>query len=244
MSEQQARTDQRFDLALVTPVYNEEECIADVINSWHAMLKDAVPNHRMIVLNDGSKDNTAGVLEQFAGNPHIHVVNKANSGHGPTILMGYREAVEVADWVFQVDSDNEMPPEAFPKLWADREHFDFLFGIRGGREQNLGRFVITRVSRLAVWALFGGGVKDVNVPYRLMRAGKLRPILEQIPDDTFAPNIVISGLAAYQRNRINNYDVTHRNRQTGSVSIVKWKLWKAAMRAFRQTVRIGFSKRR
>lgn len=226
----------KLDLALVMPVYNEQDCIVDVVRSWKEVLSGLGMRYQVIVLNDGSKDRTAEKLAAFDGAPAIVVVNKKNSGHGPTILQGYRMAVEKAEWVFQCDSDNEMPAEHFPPLWARRETHDALFGIRDGRAQNVGRKLISVCSRLTVKMLFGRGVQDVNTPYRLMRASVLKQIVGQIPTDTFAPNVIISGAIAQAGLRICNLPVPHEGRRTGSVSIVKWKLWKAAIRSFWQTL--------
>ncbi|MEN6626055.1 MAG: glycosyltransferase family 2 protein [Candidatus Sumerlaeia bacterium] len=233
----------QHELVLVMPVYNEEDCIAGVVRQWAEVLERTVPDYKMLVLNDGSRDRTARALEPFANNPKIEIVDKPNSGHGPTILMGYRRAVAEGAWVFQTDSDDEMPAESFPELWGRREDFDFLFGARGGREQSLGRKLISQVSRLAVRLLFKPGVDDVNTPYRLMRAEALAEILPAIPDDAFAPNVIISGLCARRGCRIDNAVVPHRGRRTGSVSIVKWKLWKSAARALVQTINVAMRSR-
>jgi dolichol-phosphate mannosyltransferase len=224
------------ELALVMPVYNEEGCIVEVLRSWKDTLSRLGIRYELIVLNDGSKDRTAEALASFAGDPTIVVVNKRNSGHGPTILEGYRMAVKRAPWVFQCDSDDEMRAEHFPSLWGLREGYDALFGIRAGREQNSGRKLISACSRLTVKFMFGAGVQDVNTPYRLMRASLLEQVLEQIPPDTFAPNVIISGAFAQAGLRLYNVPVPHEGRRTGSVSIVKWKLWKAAVRSFWQTL--------
>jgi glycosyltransferase involved in cell wall biosynthesis len=222
---------------MVMPVYNEEECIADVVKSWRDTLAGLDIQFRMIVLNDGSRDGTEQALAGFADDDRIEVVNKQNSGHGPTILEGYRSAVTMADWVFQCDSDDEMKAEFFPDLWQKRDEHDALFGVRQGRVQNLARIVISTIARLTVRVFFGRGVVDINTPYRLIRRGLLEQIVQQIPDDTFAPNVIISGSLARAGVRICNHPVPHQNRQTGAVSIVKWKLCKSAVRAFWQTLR-------
>ena len=172
----------------------------------------------------------------FAGDKRVEVVQKANSGHGPTILMGYRKAVEIADWVFHCDSDGETKAEYFPALWEQRDRYDALFGTRAGRQQNLARKLISAGSRLTVRLLFGKGVRDVNTAYRLIRAPILKPILPQIPDATFAPNVIISGTMAKAGLRFFHYPVPFEYRKTGTVSIAKWKLWKVAFRSFWQTL--------
>lgn len=225
----------RRDLILVMPVYNEAECIAGVVEKWRDAFQDLNINAELIVLNDGSKDETARRLEQFADDARVTVVNKTNSGHGPTILGGYREAVKRADWVFQVDSDDEMQPDQFGEFWKRRDKYDAIFGIRWHREQDAGRRVLSAGSRILVRLFFGRGVRDVNVPYRLMRADKLAPIVKVIPDDTFAPNLLISGVFGQSAKRVTNRNVLHENRKTGMVSLKSSKLWKIALKSGRQT---------
>jgi len=241
LSDQMGR---KHELALVMPVYNEEECVAEVLRAWHGELSRLGIDFRMIVLNDGSTDRTKEKLAAFASNPHIQIITKRNSGHGPTILQGYHMAVLSAHWVFQTDSDDEISPDHFSSLWSKRHDFDAIFGVRTGRNQNIGRKFISFVSRLTVRLLFGAGCRDVNVPYRLIRTTILQDILEKIPDDTFAPNVIISGALGLCHARILNVPVPFRGRRTGAVSIVKWKLWRAAFLALAQTVKAAVRFRR
>ncbi len=218
------------------PVYNEEECIVGVVNDWRSALSGLNIDFKMIVLNDGSKDNTAQALEAFADYPRVEVINKTNSGHGPTILRGYHQAVDSAEWVFQCDSDDEMKPDSFAALWEKRNRFDALFGVRKERRQNISRKFISFCSRFTVNLLFGKSIADVNTPYRLLRANYLKVIINQIPAETFAPNIIISGAFTRAGLRVYEHEVPHENRKTGQASIVKWNLWKSAVKAFGQTL--------
>lgn len=229
----------KYELALVMPVYNEAECIVEVVQSWRDELSRLGISFVMLVLNDGSGDLTAQKLSFFRDDQAIRVLEKHNSGHGPTILLGYNLAHPLAHWVFQTDSDNEMSPRHFQELWQRRDDYDALFGKRHNRQQASGRRLISAGSRLTVRLLFRGGVHDVNTPYRLIRSPLLKRIVDRIPPDTFAPNIIISGAAALWRARILNLAVPHEGRRTGSVSIVKWKLWRAACRSFLQTVKLS-----
>ncbi len=225
-----------LDLAVVMPVYNEEECIVKVLESWLDVLSDLGMKFQIIVVNDGSSDSTQEALQVFNNDNRIEVINKTNSGHGPTILMGYRESVKLADWTFQCDSDDEMKPDYFSSLWEKREQYDALFGLRTDRDQNLSRKFISICSRALVHLLFGTGVTDVNTPYRLIHSNILEQIVCQIPPDNFAPNVIISGALLKHKLCIYEHPVPHKNRKTGKVSIVKWKLWKSVVKAFCQTL--------
>ncbi len=226
----------RRELILVMPVYNEAECISGVVEKWRDAFERLAIDFELLVLNDGSKDDTARELERFQSAPRVRVINKTNSGHGPTILQGYREAVAHADWVFQVDSDDEMGPQSFADFWKRRERYDAIFGVRWHRQQDAQRRVLSAGSRVLVRLLFGRGVRDVNVPYRLMRASKLVPIVAAIPDDTFAPNLLISGVLGRNRHRVTNRNVLHENRKTGTASLDPRKLGRIALLSGRQTL--------
>jgi glycosyltransferase involved in cell wall biosynthesis len=228
-----------LDLIVVMPAYNEGDCIAEVVTAWRRTLTGLAIDFRILVLDDGSTDDTVARLAVFSDDSRIEVITKPNRGHGPAILDGYRLAAAQADWVFQCDADDEMSPDAFPALWRMREDLDALFGFREGRSQPLGRRLISAVSRLTVNLAYAPGVDDVNTPYRLMRSAILGPIVAAIPATTFAPNVVISGTMALADLRIANIPVPHRARRTGAVSIVKWRLWKAAARSLVQTVALA-----
>ncbi len=232
-----------LDVVVVMPVYNEAECIAEVIEDWTGELDRLGIAYRLLVLNDGSRDATASVLRRFEGTPGVRVINKINAGHGPTVLMGYALASREAHWVFQVDSDNEITAEQFKQLWAAREGHVAVMGIREGREQPISRKTISLVSRAVVRIFYGSGIIDVNCPFRLMRSDALRQMLTRIPENTFAPNVAISGLLALRQAKVLNLPVRHSNRRTGEVSIKKWKLLKAALKSFCQIIALRFSAR-
>ncbi len=222
------------DLTLVMPIYNEEGCIAEVVEAWLRILERLQISFSMILLDDGSTDGTAGILQRFSSDPRIVVIKKSNSGHGPTILLGYRLATDRSPWVFQTDSDDEIPPESLPDFWRNRDGADAILGIRTGRAQNASRRLMSRVSRVIARWLFRSTIADVNVPYRLLRSSTLKSALALIPADSFSPNILITAFFSLAGLRMRSLPVQYRNRGTGSTSLAKWRLWKGAMRAFLQ----------
>jgi len=224
-----------LELTLVMPVYNEEEIISFVIQDWIRELRELKIDFTFKVYNDGSKDNTLHILNQEDKKyPELHVIDKPNSGHGPTILQGYREADTT--WILHVDSDNEMRAKHFEILWNNREEFDLLIGIRQSRKQPLPRKIVTVISRATVKTFFGKGVTDVNSPYRLIRKEAFENIIQSIRQDTFAPNVIISGMAAKKNLRIFETEVPIKFRTTGEVSIKKWTLFKSAVKSWWQTL--------
>jgi len=233
-------------LNVVMPVYNEEAIAGTVVRAWCRMLGELGVDYRFHAYNDGSRDGSLAVLRALARElPRLVVHDKPNTGHGPTILGGYRAHAD-ATWLFQIDSDDEVSPDDFPAMWAARHEYDLLIGRRPDRHGPRSRRLVSAVSRFTVRLCFGTGVSDPNCPFRLMRAEKFRALLERLPPDTFAPNIMVSGFAMRAGLRIRESPVTHRGRRTGEVSIKRLRLLRAACRSFGQTLRFwwGQGKRR
>ena len=168
-------------------------------------------------------------MEIFRSDPNIEIIHQENLGHGPTILRGYRRGIEIADWVFQCDSDDEISIQYLPVFWQRRDQYSAIFGIRHYPKRDLSRGIISQIARMTVRILFGPGVSDVNVPYRLIRASLLKDLIPQIPPWTFAPNVIISGAIAHDAFHLLEIPVQYQARKSGDSSIVRLKLWKAAV---------------
>jgi dolichol-phosphate mannosyltransferase len=227
-----------LDLSVVIPAYNEAAAIRGVIEAWAGELDRLGVEYEIRVYDDGSADATPTVLrETAAALPRLVVVRHTNRGHGPTVLRGYHEAR--GEWVFQTDGDGEASPADFARLWSARDAYDILVGNRVTRHAPFARRCVTVGCRLAMRLLFGTRIVDANCPYRLIRRTSLVAMLRALPDETFAPNAVLSGLAARRGLRIFETPVAWEARRTGTVSIFGWRLWKGAIRSLRQSVVIA-----
>jgi glycosyltransferase involved in cell wall biosynthesis len=220
------------------PAYNEEALIEGVVRNWLVELSRLGIDYEMRVYDDGSRDRTGEILDRLAAaEARLLVIRQTNCGHGATILRGYNDAA--SEWIFQVDGDGEIPPAGFEPLWRNREGHDFLVGFRQGRQDVVDRRLVTRVSRLSVRLLYGPGIVDVNSPCRLMRRTAVAPLLPFVAG-TFAPNVILSGLAVRAKLRIYQAPVQFTPRTAGTVSIAGRKLWRVAARSFRETVAVSF----
>jgi glycosyltransferase involved in cell wall biosynthesis len=231
--------DSTRDLTVVMPVYNEADCIEACVCSWVEQLSELGIRYRIDIYDDGSTDDTAQVLASVARLPCVRVEKKSNEGHGPTILRGYRNAVAESVWVLQVDSDDEIPASAFPSVWALAGEADAVLGVRVGRQPAMLRLVISKVAAATTRVLFSSPVRDANVPFRLIRSSVLAPIVDRIPLDTFAPNVVISGALGRNGVRLREVEVPFVPRRTGTVSLRGFRTVREAARSFWQTARLA-----
>ncbi len=221
------------ELVIAMPAYNEEECIAEVVHKWCSLLRQlGLRSPIMIVVNDGSKDQTGTVLDKLKSSfPELHVIHQENTGHGRALRHAYDEAVKMgAEWVFQVDSDDQFMPSDFKLLWEQRQRSNFILGHRLNRDDPTHRKIITNILKLVNLLLFGRLLRDANIPFRLIRGKYLGCLLEFVPPHLFAPNIFLSLTASADGQDLINIPVGHKERQTGQVSIVRWRLIKACMR--------------
>jgi dolichol-phosphate mannosyltransferase len=234
-----------LNLCLVMPVYNEYECIGQVIADWDNEFQKhfTTDQYRMVVVNDGSKDSTPQILDQLATQyPALVVVHQPNGGHGQAVYNGYKKAIELgAEFVFQTDSDDQFVATDFSLLWQRRQESDFILAQRKIRHDAFVRLVITRLVIFLNMCLFFRYIPDSNIPYRLMRGNYLEKLMQRMRFVPFIPNIFLSILAARENTPLLNIPVQHKERATGTVSILRWKLVKVCFLCAKQLVQLRFS---
>ena len=207
-------------LYIVIPAYNEQDNIRRVVEDWYPVVEKAGGESRLLIVDDGSKDDTFEILTRLARNrPRLKPVTKANQGHGATVLYGYRYALRAgADYVFQTDSDGQTLASEFWPFWKRRKQYDMVIGLRNHREDGLSRVIVTKVLKLTVLFCFHVYVPDANTPFRLMSAESLRANVRKIPKNYNLSNVVLSVL--YEKYYRTKYiPITFRPRQGGVNSI-------------------------
>ena len=219
------------NLAIIIPVFNEQDIIKKVINDWLFVAKKF--DGFIIVINDGSSDNSLKILNKISKkNNRLRVINKKNSGHGPSVYTGYKIALKKKfNYIFQVDSDDQFFSKDFNKLWLLRDENSLILGFRKKRYDSFHRLIITRILKILNLIIFRKFIPDVNIPYRLIGGEFLKKNLKFISSKSLAPNILISIKAAKDK-KIKSIVVSHKERLTGQVWIVKFNLIKFMFKVF------------
>lgn len=223
-------------LYIVMPAYNEEENIQQTIKEWCPIIDSLGNGSKLLIINDGSKDSTFEKASSLQGKyKNLEVINKQNSGHGPTCLYGYQLAVDAgADWVFQTDSDGQTKPEEFWQFWENRDKFDFIIGSRSSRQDGFSRIIVTKVLKMVLLYSFGVVIKDANTPFRLMKSKYLKLYLSKIPMDFFLANVLLSVLIVKKAEKIKWIDITFRPRQGGENSINISRIIRIGIKALKE----------
>ena len=225
------------------PVYNEALNLEAVLEEWMRVLQPASADLRFLVINDGSRDNSAAVLEamQARHGAFLIVYNRQNAGHGRSCRFGYEEALKLGlEWVFQIDSDGQCDPQYFRHFLENAQDHDCLFGYRKVREDGIARKIISVGCRCAtIWAT-GVDLKDPNVPYRMMRREALQNALTKVPAELDMQNVALS--LALKRDpalRWKYVPMVFRARRAGENSIHLLKILRMGWNLLNDLKRVG-----
>ena len=222
-------------LFIVMPAYNEQDNIADTLAAWYPVIERHAANgeSRLVAVNDGRKDDTFAVMQEFAkDHPLFTPLTKPNGGHGPTVIYAYNYAIEQgADWIFQTDSDGQTNPEEFEAFWEAREAYDGIFGNRTVRGDGNSRAMVEKVVCMLLRIYFGVKVPDANAPFRLMRAEKVAKYLKKLPEDYNLPNIMMTTYFVYYKERVSFREISFKPREKGTNSVNIKKIFKIGWQA-------------
>lgn len=225
-------------LSVIMPVYNEEGAIAAAVDEVQRHVLDHVPSSELVVVNDGSRDGTAKLLDQMAAaDARIRVIHQANGGHGKALMAGLRATN--GDFIFLIDSDRQIPLDDFKGAWDQvMAGHDAVFGVRRRRFDPKFRLYLTRLVRESVNVLFRVRLQDANVPYKLFRRAVWTSVSDCVPDDTLAPSMFLAIAAKSRGYKILELDVKHKERDTGEVSLRHFKLLKFCARGLAQMLHL------
>ena len=157
------------DISAVLPAFNEAGNLEQSVSRVAKALTHHARTFEIVVVDDGSRDETAAILERLATQyRELRVVrHPVNRGYGAALRSGF-EAARLG-WIFLIDADNQFDPEEVGLLTARAADADIVAGYRQQRRDPLGR-------RLNAWAfftvvrmLFGPLARDVNCAFKLMR---------------------------------------------------------------------------
>ena len=222
-------------LYIVVPAYNEAENIDNLIADWYPIVQkyNGDGESRLVIIDDGSKDNTYELLCKYAQDrPLLQPLTKTNSGHGPTVLYGYRYAIEnEADYIFQTDSDGQTKPEEFHQFWDLMGDYDAVLGNRSARQDGESRKFVENTLRFILKIIFGVSVPDANAPFRLMKRELVEKFISKMPEDFNLPNVMFTTYFTYFKEKVQFIKVTFMPRQGGKNSINIKKIIKIGWKA-------------
>lgn len=160
----------RPSISAFFPAYNDESTIGGLVSTTLHVLAEITDDFEVIVVNDGSTDGTADVLESLARDqPRLRLVHhRSNRGYGAALRSGFEHARK--DLIFYTDGDGQYDPGELPALFARMgEGVDIVNGFKLSRSDERIRIAVGSIYNWAARLFFRVPISDVDCDFRLIR---------------------------------------------------------------------------
>ncbi len=204
-------------LSLVLPAYNEQEVISQAVREADEALASLTADYEILVVDDGSTDGMADVLEQLAGQfDHLQVLRQPkNLGYGAALRRGFEAASK--ELVGFTDADCQFELSELKRLVFLSGDYDIVCGYRIDRQDPFLRCFYSNVYNTLVRTLLGTRVRDCDCALKLFHRETLR--LLPITTDGFLVNGEMLTEARQQDLSVVEVGVTHRPRAAGTSKV-------------------------
>ncbi|CAE08630.1 glycosyltransferase family 2 protein [Parasynechococcus marenigrum] len=202
-----------LDLSVVVPLYNEEESLPYLVEQLTDALRPSGERFELVLVNDGSSDRTAEVLEQLSHNVPELVAVLLRKNYGQTAAMAAGFDVAQGDVIVSLDGDLQNDPADIPMLLAKlREGYDLVSGWRHQRQDAaLQRKLPSRIANRLIGRVTGVKLHDYGCSLKAYRREVLSDMRLYGELHRFLP-----ALAFIEGARITEVKVNHRARQFGT----------------------------
>ena len=179
-------------ITVMMPAYNEEQDLPVLLGRIQRAL-EGWANYRILIVDDGSRDNTAQIVRDAAAQMPVELIqHPRNMGLGAAMRTGLNAASRSSDVVITLDADNSQDPELM-KSMVERlgEGFDVVIASRfQPGAQTIGvpafRILMSHVASARIRTIVGyPGVRDYTCGFRAYRGETLRNLIDTFGDDNF-----------------------------------------------------------
>jgi glycosyltransferase involved in cell wall biosynthesis len=215
----------RMKLSIIIPVYNEESTVSAVLKKVKEVTAGSGFDRELIVVDDGSTDGTPQLLDREKEDPAVTVHKSLiNLGKGAAIRIGL-EYVR-GDIVIIQDADLELNPEEYPLLVKPiiDGKYDVVYGsrFRGTNTNSVNAsFAANKFLTFLTNLLYGAKLTDMEVGYKVFRAGVIRGIKLKCFRFEFEPEITAKILRL--GHAICEVPISYRMRTRTQGKKINWK---------------------
>jgi glycosyltransferase involved in cell wall biosynthesis len=210
-------------ISVFFPAYNDALSLPTLLQRTFEVLPQCASDYEVIVVNDGSYDNTADVLSALAVRhaPHLRIVtHPENRGYGAALRSGFEAATK--DWVFYTDGDGQYDVGELPKLVQQiAADVGLVNGFKLERHDPTHRIVIGKIYNFCARMLFGIRLRDIDCDYRLVR----RKVLEDLQLSATSGAVCVELVRKIEltRWRVVEVGVHHYPRLHGRSQFFRWR---------------------
>ena len=197
-------------VSIIIPVYNEGDIIADIVGR----VRSLHPDFEVIVVNDGSIDDTAAEAQKAGAEVYSHPYN---IGNGAAIKSGIR--VATGNILVFMDGDGQHNPEDIARLLEYFPEFDMVVGARTISDQaSLGRALGNKIYNWFASYVAKFSIKDLTSGFRAVKSNVARNFLYLLPNTYSYPTTLTLGTLRSGMS-VKYIPVNIKKRQTGTSNI-------------------------
>jgi polyisoprenyl-phosphate glycosyltransferase len=213
-------------ISIVIPIFNEEENLDNLYNRLTAASPSWGEDYEIVLVDDGSRDNSLPMMRAFAEkDKHVRVVKLSrNFGHQPAISAGIQEAKGKA--VIIMDGDLQDPPEELHRFLAKwREGYDVVYAVRTKRKEGFfKKMAYSTFYRILAW------ISDIQIPldsgdFCVMDRKVVNVLVREMPEQIR----FVRGMRAYAGFKQVGVTYERAERAAGEVKYTLSKLMKLAL---------------
>ncbi|ELM3738885.1 undecaprenyl-phosphate 4-deoxy-4-formamido-L-arabinose transferase [Yersinia ruckeri] len=176
-------------VSIVIPVYNEQDSLPTLLERTKAACQKLSQPYEIIMVDDGSSDNSAAMLTAAAEQPGsavIAVLLNRNYGQHSAIMAGFNQVS--GDLVITLDADLQNPPEEIPHLVSVAEEgYDVVGTVRANRQDSLFRKTASKLINMMIQKATGKSMGDYGCMLRAYRRHIVDAMLHCHERSTFIP---------------------------------------------------------
>lgn len=214
-----------MEISIVIPAYNEERRLPGTLEHWVSFFETQTLRWEVIVVDDGSRDGTAAIVESMAvRNPNVRLIRLAeNGGKGRAVRAGMLQATGAH--VFYVDADlNIAPSYVLPFTQALQSGYDVAIGTRDAREYAATERSLSRVGAgLLIQglrrALLLPTIRDTQCGFKGFKREVVREVFSRATITSFAFDIEILFICRKLGLRIREIPVSVQYREGSTYSL-------------------------
>ena len=158
-----------MSISVFFPCYNEQENVERTVCNALAVLEKLDDDFEIVVINDGSSDDTARIADEIAGKDNrVKVVHhETNLGYGSALQSGFKAATK--ELVFYTDGDGQFDIKEMPPLLELMEQFDIVSCYRLDRKDPIVRKINAWCWTKLVCLLFRLKIRDIDCAFKLYK---------------------------------------------------------------------------
>ncbi|NIM89578.1 MAG: glycosyltransferase [Candidatus Aminicenantes bacterium] len=235
-------------LSVIIPVYNEETKIAETLLKINHYVSRQDYSSEIIIVNDGSTDNTIGVARKTLKNislKSLSLSREINRGKGYSVKEGVLQAN--GEFILFSDADLSTPFEELEKLmpWIDKG-YDIVIGSRGLKDSDIQipqsrlREISGKVYNVLVQCLIIRGIKDTQCGFKLFKRAVALDVFKRQRIEGFSFDVEILFIAKRLGYKIKEVPIVWRDSRPSKVRIpvvpfkMLWELFKIRLRSKRK----------